>query len=111
MESQGAQKIVDELLHTVIPILYILFWLVYIPKALIKWKNIFVWLIFPFLYLVCILIRGSFAGYYPYPFVDVNQIGYNKVFLNSLGMLAVFLLISILFVAIDRIVKKHSTFK
>jgi hypothetical protein len=105
---RGAEKVVDELLHTVIPILFILFWLVYIPKAFIKWKNIFIWLTFPFLYLVCILIRGSFTGYYPYPFVDVIQVGYNKVFINSLGMLVVFLLISILFVAIDRFVKHPS---
>jgi hypothetical protein len=105
---RGAEKVVDELLHTVIPILFILFWFIYIPKAFIKWKKIFIWLIFPFLYLAYILIRGSFAGYYPYPFVDVIQVGYNKVFINSLGILVVFLLISILFVAIDRFVKHPS---
>ncbi|MFZ5976285.1 MULTISPECIES: Pr6Pr family membrane protein [unclassified Hydrotalea] len=33
------------------------------------------WLIYPLLYLVYILIRGSFSGFYPYPFVNVLQIG------------------------------------
>jgi hypothetical protein len=102
---QGLEQVVDELLHTAIPILFILIWLVYVPKALIKWKNIFSWLIFPFLYLICILMRGSFTGYYPYPFIDVTQLGYGKVFVNSCGMLIVFLLVSILFAAIARFKK------
>jgi hypothetical protein len=103
---QGLDRVVDELLHTAIPILFIFLWLVFIPKAKLKWKNIFTWLIFPFLYLIYILIRGSFAGYYPYPFIDVNQLGYRKVFLNGLGILVAFLLVSILFVAIDKFIKK-----
>jgi hypothetical protein len=103
---QGLEQVVDELLHTVIPILFILLWLIFISKARLKWKNIFTWLIFPFLYLIYILIRGSFAKYYPYPFLDVNQLGYGQVSLNSLGMLVLFLLASILLVAIDRFIKK-----
>jgi hypothetical protein len=107
---QGLEKVVDESLHTVIPLSFILIWLIYIPKATIQWKNIFAWLIFPFLYLLYIMIRGSFAGYYPYPFLDVSQIGYSKVSVNSFGMLVAFLLVSILFAAIDRFIKKKPVY-
>jgi len=103
---QGPDRVADELLHTVIPLLFILTWFVCIPKAAVPWKNIFGWLLFPLLYLICILARGSFAGYYPYPFLDVTKLGYNNVFINCLGMLFAFLLVSILFVLIDRFIKK-----
>jgi len=104
---KGLEQVVDELLHTIIPILFVLTWLVFIPKATLKWSNILSWLIFPFLYLIYILIRGLSAGYYPYPFLDVRQLGYNKVFLNSLGVLVAFLVVSILFIAIDRFIKRR----
>ena len=104
---KGLEQVVDELLHTIIPILFVLTWLLFIPKAILKWSNVLSWLIFPFLYLIYILIRGLSAGYYPYPFLDVRQLGYNKVFLNSLGVLVAFLLVSILFIAIDRFIKRR----
>ncbi|MEP6926981.1 MAG: Pr6Pr family membrane protein [Ginsengibacter sp.] len=109
-KPQGLAKLVDELLHTIIPLLFILIWIIY-PKAKIKWINIFTWLMFPFIYLIYILIRGTFSGYYPYPFIDVTQLGYSKVFLNSLGMLVVFFVISTIFVGIDRFIKKEHSFK
>lgn len=102
----GLDKVADELLHTVIPALFILFWFYYIPKASIQWKNIFNWLLFPFFYLLYVIIRGSIAAYYPYPFVNVIQLGYHNVFINCLGMLVAFLLVSILYVTIDRFAKK-----
>lgn len=99
---KGLQLIVDELLHTVIPLLCIIFWWKYVrPKAL-KWKDAFPWLIYPLVYIFIILILGAGSGFYPYPFIDVNTIGYAKVFINS-GILAVcFLGISFLFIAIGR---------
>ena len=108
---KGLEQVVDELLHTIIPILFVLIWLVFIPKATLKWSNIISWLIFPFLYLIYILIRGLSAGYYPYPFLDVKQLGYNKVFLNGLGVLFAFLIVSILFIAIDRFIKRRPSIK
>lgn len=102
---EGLQWIVDELLHSVIPILFIILWLLYIPKRRLQLKSVFAWLLYPLVYLIFIIIRGSFSGFYPYPFIDVNKLGYNKVIVNSTGMLAAFLVTSVLFVLIDRFKK------
>ena len=103
---KGLQLIVDELLHTVIPLLCVIFWWIYVRSKALKWKDAYPWLIYPLVYIFIILIRGAASGYYPYPFIDVNIIGYTKVFVNS-GILAVcFLGISLLFIAIGRISKK-----
>ncbi|MFV8327139.1 Pr6Pr family membrane protein [Flavobacterium sp. ZS1P14] len=99
----GTQKIVDELLHSVIPILVFVFWIVFVPKKELEFKNIFLWLIFPSVYLGCTLIRGAFFGFYPYPFLDVNFLGYSKVFVNSFYMLLAFLFIGALLISFGRI--------
>ncbi len=103
---QGFQLLIDELLHSVMPLLFILFWILFIPRAGLKVKDILPWLLFPFVYVIYILIRGAFTGLYPYPFIDVKQLGYDKVLLNSSFLVIVFVIFSLLFVWMDKIFKK-----
>jgi len=102
-KPEGLQLIVDELLHTIVPILFIVMWFLSAHKATLKWKNIFPWLLYPLLYIIYILIRGALSGYYPYPFINVTGLGYNKVLINCIGLLVVFLFFSLLFVAIVKL--------
>jgi hypothetical protein len=101
-QPQGLQLIVDELLHSVIPVLFIVLWFIFTSKAVLKWKNIFPWLLYPIVYILYILIRGAWSGFYPYPFIDVSKLGYSKVLINSVGLLLVFLFLSLLIVAIGK---------
>ncbi len=105
-DPQGLQKIVDELLHSFTPPYFLLFWLLYVPKLTLQWQNIFPWLLFPLCYLIIILLRGAVADYYPYPFVNVAQLGYGKVLLNCGIMLMAFLLFSVLLISVGKRSKK-----
>lgn len=104
---KGLQLIVDELLHTFIPVLFVVYWLIFAPKRNLKWTNVFTWLIYPFVYLVFILVRGAISGFYPYPFMDVDTFGYNKVLLNSFYLLIVFLLLSLILVWVGKRITSH----
>jgi hypothetical protein len=104
-KPEGFQWVINELLHTVIPLLFVLFWFIFIPRGNLQWKSVLAWLLYPFLYLLYALIRGTFSGFYPYPFIDIAEIGYNKTFINSGGMLVAFLVVSILFVLLNRLKK------
>lgn len=103
---EGMAKLVDELLHSVIPAGFIIFWLAYVPKKNIDWKNIFPWLLYPLIYLGYTLVRGTFANWYPYPFVDVLQLGYNKVIINSALVCLLFILFAAIFVGIAKWMSK-----
>lgn len=96
-EPQGLQRVVDELLHLVIPILFFVFWLICVPKNQLKWVNLFPMLIYPLVYTVVILLRGSVSGFYPYPFIDMDKLGLQQTFTNAilvaLAFVAVILLI------------------
>lgn len=104
-KPEGLQWIVDELLHTVIPLLFIAFWLLIVPKGKLHWISVLAWLLYPLIYLVFILLRGIPSSFYPYPFINVDEIGYSQTFINSSGMLLAFLAVSILFLIADRFKK------
>lgn len=103
---QGMQKLVDELLHSVIPVYFILFWFIFVPGKDLKWKNAFPWLIYPILYMVYAIILGVITKFYPYPFVDINELGYSKALINSLIVLVLMFLLSLALIVIGRARKK-----
>lgn len=105
---QGLQKVVDELLHSVIPLLFLLLWVFLFKKKSLKWNAFFPWLIYPLIYLVFILIRGAFSGFYPYPFIDATKLGYQKTLLNSLGITILFIVLFIIFIALGNIPGRRS---
>ena len=70
-DPQGWQLVADELLHTVIPLLFLLYWFLFVKRRNLYWKDAFLWLIYPFVYLLYVFFRGAITGLYPYPFIDV----------------------------------------
>lgn len=99
---QGAQWVADVLLHSVLPVGYVLYWWLFAPRDELNWKNAIGWLVYPGAYLVYTLARGAVSGLYPYPFVDVNALGYGGVLARSAGLMLVFLGMGLLMVAIAR---------
>jgi len=61
-----------------------------------------IWSVYPTMYLVYALIRGSIVGSYPYPFIDAAHLGYGRTMLNSIGLLLVFIVLGFLFLALNR---------
>ncbi len=105
-EPKGFQMLVDEMLHTIIPILVIGYWLLFEDKSTFRIKQILPWMNYPLAYLVFVLIRGSFSGFYPYPFINVDQLGFNQVMTNSVMILCLFLVVSIIFIAVGRMISR-----
>lgn len=101
-QPAGMQWVVDELLHTINPLLVIIYWYAYERKAEVNYRQIKGWLIYPIIYLLYILIRGSVSGFYPYPFVNVAHIGLAKTLVNSALLLLLFVFVSFIFIAIGR---------
>jgi hypothetical protein len=103
----GLERFANELLHVFIPVTFLLYWTVFVPKKQLTW-NVFPWLIYPLLYGVYVLIRGAFVKYYPYPFLNVLKIGYLKVMVSFVVLLVFFLMVSLILVAIGKIFFKKA---
>ena len=104
---KGWQLVADNLLHVAVPVLFVLYWIIFTAKNILQWKNILPWLIFPMIYLIYSLLRGPVADWYPYPFLHAGQLGYGKVSINSLFVLMAFLLVGLGMVAFNRAGKKR----
>lgn len=104
-QPQGLQMIVDEILHSVTPVFFILFWVIFTPTEELKWKHAVSWLIYPFVYILYALLLGAITKFYPYIFVDVNRHGYFKALSNTgLVLFAIFLL-SLILIATGKLAK------
>lgn len=99
---QGWQLIADELLHDVMPLLFVLYWWRCVPKGHLRLGHIGLWAIYPLLYFAYVLLRGRSLGIYPYPFVDVEKLGYPQVFLNASGILLGFVVVALVVLGLDR---------
>lgn len=105
-DPTGLQRIVDELLHSVIPALVILYWYLYAPKSALRYQQLFVWLLYPLAYLIYVLLRGSFSDFYPYPFINLPALGLTAVLMNSLGFAMVFIALSALFISLGKKIQR-----
>jgi hypothetical protein len=99
---QGARLIADVLLHYVVPATYVIYWWFTASKTSLAWTNPLTWSLYPTVYLVYALIRGSIMGAYPYPFIDAAVLGYGRTMRNAVGLLFVFIALGCLFVALSR---------
>jgi len=103
---EGKAMIANELLHVIMPLLIIIYWLVFAEKNILEWKNIFTWLIYPLVYCIYTLIRGAIVHFYPYPFMNVDFWGLSTVLLHCLYVCIAFFVVSILLVAIAKVLTK-----
>jgi len=99
---EGWQWLADELLHDIMPLLFLGYWWTCVPKGTLRVWHIAVWVIYPLLYFAYSLLRGHLLAVYPYPFIDVEKLGYPQVFINAGGLLAGFVVIALLLVGLDR---------
>jgi hypothetical protein len=101
LETTGLRRIPDAALHDVVPLLFLVFWAAFTPKGLLTWRAPFLWLVFPLAYLAFTLTRGALTGVYSYPFLDAAALGYARVAVNGLVLMAVYLVVGALLVLAD----------
>ncbi|HKR60897.1 MAG TPA: Pr6Pr family membrane protein [Pyrinomonadaceae bacterium] len=101
---------VNTVLHYIMPLAAVADWFFKPPKSQLTLSQIPYWLIFPLLYLLYTLIRGSIVGFYPYPFINpANVGGYPGVALYSLGIIGLFVVVSALLIALGNKFKAQSS--
>lgn len=101
-QPQGAQWWADTGLHYASPALYLAWWLFGAKHDGLRWRSVAAWLAFPAAYLAYALLRGAWLDEYPYPFIDLGQLGWAATLRNAAGVLALFVSAGVALVALDR---------
>ena len=105
----GLQWWLDVALHDVMPVLYVLYWLTLAEKARLPWRAPLVWLGYPAVYCLWVMLRGAMSGFYPYPFLDAGRIGYGQAAINGAAVLVVFVIVGMLVVAVNNALISRAT--
>jgi hypothetical protein len=105
---QGWQWIADELLHDVMPLLFLGYWLFFVPKGALRPRHVLIWTLYPITYFGYLLLRGNAFGDYLYPFLDIGTLGVTQALTNALGVLAGFVGIGWLVFLIDRLMGRRA---
>jgi hypothetical protein len=99
----GWAKFADVLVHDAAPIFYVIYWFIFAAKEDLRWKDAATWLGYPLGYLVYTLFRGALVSYYPYPFMNVTTLGYQRVFFNAAILTIVFWVLGLIVILIARV--------
>ncbi|MGM9476380.1 Pr6Pr family membrane protein [Pedobacter sp. GSP4] len=99
---EGWHSLSNELLHVINPLLFLVYWIVFVDKTKLAYPQALYWLIYPFLYVVFIVVRGYLINQYPYPFINVVKLGYPKAILNTAIIMVIFWALSLLFIFLGK---------
>ncbi|CCH33898.1 Pr6Pr family membrane protein [Actinosynnema sp. NPDC047251] len=103
----GGAAFADFLLHTASPVLCVVGWLAFGPRGAITARVIGWSVVYPLAWLAFTLVRGAIIDYYPYPFVDVTELGYGRVAVNCLVISALFLALAYGALHLDRLLTRN----
>ena len=107
-ELSDKEAAADWVLHTASPILCVAGWLLFGPRGQVSRRVAGLCVTFPLAWLAYTLIRGELVDdrfghpYYPYPFLDVAQLGYGPVVVAIALVAALFGVLALLALALDR---------
>ena len=98
----GATTITNVLHHKLTPVLVPVFWLLFVRKGALQWRDPVLWSLYPIGYLAYALARGTLEGRFAYGFIDYVSNGVNSVAVTVLLITGAFLLASNLLVLLDK---------
>jgi hypothetical protein len=100
-ELSGGSAVANVLVHMVTPVVVPLFWICFVDKGGLTWRHPLLWAIYPLAYLAYGLTRGAATGKYPYPFMNVLSLGWEKTLVNVFWIAVAFMLSGFATVWID----------
>lgn len=100
---EGFSYIVELMLHYVTVPLFVIDWLVFVSKRSVSWRVGVDALGFPAAYVAWTLVHGAATDWYPYPFLDVAELGYGRALINIAALVGVFLALEAALVGLSRV--------
>jgi hypothetical protein len=77
--------------HNLAPVALLVDWLLFPPGKKLSGSTPLLWLLFPIAYFTFTVIRGPGADFYPYPFMNPDEMGgFGGVVLYAAGILLLF---------------------
>ncbi|SDB96551.1 hypothetical protein SAMN05216410_1177 [Sanguibacter gelidistatuariae] len=92
----------NALLHVAVPVLAVAGWLLFGPRPRVDRLTTGLVVLYPLAWVAYTFVRGAIVDWYPYPFLDVGEIGYGRALLHTGIVAVVFLVLAALAGLVDR---------
>lgn len=92
VELTGAGMVSNVMLHVLAPLFAVIVWLWVGPRPRMSVATVWWSVVYPIVWLAATFARGAATGWYPYPFLDVNELGLAPALINA-GLVAVVFLV------------------
>lgn len=92
----------DTAFHYFAPWWALIGWLLFGPRPRVDWRTVGWSVVWPVAWLVYTFVRGAVTGFYPYPFLDVTELGYLVALRNTAGVIVLALVLVVVFRFVDR---------
>jgi hypothetical protein len=102
LDLSGGAKLADTLNHKVTPVLVGLYWLLVAKKGKLDWNDPAKWALLPLAYFLYGIWRGKTEGKYPYPFMNLERLGWPQTLINAAIMALGFIAVGYVMVWLDR---------
>lgn len=102
VELTAGAAVANVLLHMVTPVLVPIFWLLCVPRGALGPRDPVIWALFPLVYLIYALIRGTAQGRFAYPFINYLEEGIPQVAITLAIITLAYLTAGWLMVLLDR---------
>jgi hypothetical protein len=109
LDLEGTAKVTDICFHYVAPLMTVIGWFAFGPRPRIDPGSLLRHLTWPIAYIAYILVFGAATGWYPYPFIDVDDIGYGQTLLHSLFITVLLLAVGGAYYWLDKLLDKVPT--
>lgn len=108
VENTGIDVITNLVFHTIVPVAAVLAFFVLGPRAELSGRAIAVSTAIPLAWIVVALVRGEIIDFYPYPFMDVNDLGYTGALGNLVGVAVAYFTVAGIYLAVDRVLTRRA---
>lgn len=102
-DVEGVYVLTSFVDHTVVPVLALATWLLVGPRPRTDARTALLSVVLPLVWVGWTFVRGSLVDSYPYPFLDVTQIGAGSAAVNTAGVAVGFLLLAALITGAERV--------
>jgi hypothetical protein len=103
LDLSGLDLLADHGVHTVVPLLAVWWWLRHAPKPANRVADVCLWVIWPVIYCAYVLVRAVYSGFYPYPFLNLPELGWNGLAINIIGLLIAFVIVGLALVGLGKV--------
>ena len=106
VHPEGAKLLQNDMVHVAVPLLAVLGWLIFGPRTPFRIKYVLWAMLIGIAWLLVSFAHGALIHWYPYPFLNADELGYPRALLNCFAVMVVAFLLGLAILGLDKVLPR-----